>query len=217
MTTTTRITTTAWLILSLAATAASAASARPARAEPAGAHKPAPIAVYSRQDKSTIPATAPLTPAAMPARTPTSSGPRSEVVSGGGYSPGAAVYSRQDKLTIPAPAPTQPTRLPPILGALKPSQTAAFRQTEQRERLAYLADHQPNSARYSSAELNAYASGIPTGVPSNIMHVASPNGSFDWGDAGIGAAGGITLLMLGLGGASGVARYRTRHSAGLSG
>jgi hypothetical protein len=65
--------------------------------------------------------------------------------------------------------------------------------------------------------MNAYASAIPAGVPTAVVHVASPDGPFDWGDAGIGAAGGIVLLMLGLGGMRGASRYRTRHSAALSG
>jgi hypothetical protein len=93
MTTTHRTTTAALLILSLAAAGAPAASAMPARAEAAGAAKPAPAAVYSRQDKSMIPATAPSTAAGTAANdgspsTPTTSGPRSEVVSGGGYGSG---------------------------------------------------------------------------------------------------------------------------------
>ena len=145
MTTTHRIATTAALIMALTATAAPAASAMPALAEPANAAKPTPAAIYSRADKSVIPAT----------------------------------------------APTQPARLPPILAAPNPSQTAALRQAEHQERRAYLADHQPTSARYSSAEMNTYASGLPTSVPSTAVHVASPHGRFDWGDAGIGAAGGI--------------------------
>jgi hypothetical protein len=165
-----RTTTTALLILSLAAAGVPAASARPIDADAAGAAKPAPAAVYSRQDKSMIPAT----------------------------------------------APTQPTRLPPILAAPKPPQRTALRQAEQQERLAYLADHQHRSARYSTSEMNAYASAIPT-FPRTAGHVVSLNGRFDWGDAGIGAAGGIALLMLGLGGIRGASRYRTRHSAALSG
>jgi hypothetical protein len=36
--------------------------------------------------------------------------------------------------------------------------------------------------------------------PPQIIRVSQPNG-FDWGDAGIGAAGGVALAMLGLGGA----------------
>ncbi len=148
MTTTHRLATTALLILSLAAAGTPAASAMPARGEPAVTAKPASAAIYSRQDKSTIPATASPT-AAGPATndgspsTPTTSGPRSEVVSGGGYGSGTA-------------APT-------------------------------------------------------------IVRVVDGNSGFDWADAAIGAAAGIVLSMLGLGGAHGVSQYRTRHTAALSG
>jgi hypothetical protein len=148
MTTTHRTATTALLILSLAAAGTPAASAMPARGEPAVTAKPASAVIYSRQDKSTIPATASSTaagPAANDASpsTPTTSGPRSEVVSGGGYGSGTA-------------APT-------------------------------------------------------------IVRVVDGNSGFDWGDAAIGAAAGIVLSMLGLGGAHGVSQYRTRHTAALSG
>jgi hypothetical protein len=151
MTTTHRTTTTALLILSLAAAGAPAASAMPIGGEPASAAKPAPAVVYSRQDKSTIPATAPSTAAGTAANDgspspPTTSGPRSEVVSGGGYGFGTA-------------APT-------------------------------------------------------------VIRVVDGNSGFDWADAAIGAAGGIVLSMLGLGGAHGVSQYRTRstrHTAALSG
>lgn len=140
-----RTTTTALLILALAATGTPATSAMPARDEPGGTAKPAPAAVYSRQDKSTIPAIAPSTAAATPASIPTTSGPRSEVVSGGGYGSGTA-------------APT-------------------------------------------------------------AVRVVDGNSGFDWMDAAIGAAAGIALSMLGLGGARVVAQYRTRthHTAALNG
>jgi hypothetical protein len=38
------------------------------------------------------------------------------------------------------------------------------------------------------------------------------SGGFDWGDAGIGAAGGIALSMVGLGGAVSVAQNRARRN-----
>lgn len=90
MTTTHRTTTTALLVLSLAVAGGPAASAMPAGGTTAGAAKPAPAAVYSYQDKSMIPATAPSTGAGKAAKdrspsTPTTPGPRSEVVSGSGY------------------------------------------------------------------------------------------------------------------------------------
>jgi hypothetical protein len=193
MTTTHRTTTAAWLMLSLAAAGTCAASARPVGPEAAtAASGQSSTAVRPNPDEQTA------TAATVNRRS-------------------VAVYSRQDKSTIPATELTQATRLPPIVAAPKPSQRAALRQAQQQERLAYLADHQPNSARYSSAEMNAYASGIPTGVPGTVVHVASPDGPFDWGDAGIGAAGGIALVMLGFGGMRGASRYRTRHTAALSG
>jgi hypothetical protein len=40
----------------------------------------------------------------------------------------------------------------------------------------------------------------------------TPNGGFDWGDAGIGAAGGVALSMIGLGGVLAVSQRRTRRS-----
>jgi hypothetical protein len=105
-------------------------------------------------------------------------------------------------------APSLPTRLPPILAAPEPSQRAALRHEEQQERLAYLADHQPNSARYRSAEMNAYASATPTGAPSTVVHIVSHDGRFDWGDAGIGAAGGLGLALVSVGGAAAISQQR---------
>jgi hypothetical protein len=47
--------------------------------------------------------------------------------------------------------------------------------------------------------------------PTQIVHVTTPT-SFDWGDAGIGAAGGLAISMLGLGSALVItSQRRTRH------
>lgn len=46
---------------------------------------------------------------------------------------------------------------------------------------------------------------------SPIVRVITPNSGFDWGDAGIGAAGGLALAMLGLGGTLALSQRRTRH------
>jgi len=51
-----------------------------------------------------------------------------------------------------------------------------------------------------------------------IIRVQAPQTGFDWGDAGIGAAGGLALAMLGLGGGLLIFRRRparTRHTAAL--
>jgi hypothetical protein len=51
---------------------------------------------------------------------------------------------------------------------------------------------------------------------SPIVRVIAPNSGFDWGDAGIGAAGGLALAilalaMLGLGGTLALSQRRPRH------
>ena len=40
----------------------------------------------------------------------------------------------------------------------------------------------------------------PNNPPQAVVRVEAPGGGFDWGDAGIGAAGGVAIAMLGLGG-----------------
>jgi hypothetical protein len=115
-----RTATTTLLVLSLAAAGAPAASARPADFVPAG--KQAPASVYSRPDKSLIPAT----------------------------------------------------------------------------------------TNYGGGIANAPA-------PHAVVRAQTPASGFDWGDAGIGAAGGLALAMLGVGGGLAIAHrpQRSRHTAAL--
>jgi hypothetical protein len=37
-------------------------------------------------------------------------------------------------------------------------------------------------------------------APATVMRAVAPSGGFDWGDAGIGAAGAIVLMLAGIGG-----------------
>ena len=81
----------------------------------------------------------------------------------------------------------------------------------------------PASAR--PFDLNANGSYVPSGAASTqatepshsvtpppvIVRVATPGG-FDWGDAGIGAAGGLALSMVGVGGALAVSQHRTHRT-----
>lgn len=48
-------------------------------------------------------------------------------------------------------------------------------------------------------------------APPTIVRVTAPDGGFDWGDAGIGAAGGFALSMIGLGAALAASQRRTRR------
>ena len=51
-----------------------------------------------------------------------------------------------------------------------------------------------------------------------VVRITSPASGFDWGDAGIGAAGGLAVAMLGLGGGLVISHQRprrTRHTTTL--
>jgi hypothetical protein len=52
----------------------------------------------------------------------------------------------------------------------------------------------------------------PNDPPPAVVRISSPGGGFDWGDAGIGAAGGFALSIIGIGGALVVSQRRTRPS-----
>jgi hypothetical protein len=94
----------------------------------------------------------------------------------------------------------------PSLPRATASERAAIRQAQQQEALRF-PYKQPKSAKYSNAANNGYANDIATRGP-RIVHVVPPNGRFDWGDAGIGAAGGLGLAILGVGGAFAVSQQR---------
>jgi hypothetical protein len=49
-------------------------------------------------------------------------------------------------------------------------------------------------------------------APQAVVRIQTPQSGFDWGDAGIGAAGGIALSMIGLGGALLVSQNRARRT-----
>ena len=51
----------------------------------------------------------------------------------------------------------------------------------------------------------------PANIPPVVLGVTAGSSGFDWGDAGIGAAGGIALAMIALGGTLAVSRRRTRR------
>ena len=53
----------------------------------------------------------------------------------------------------------------------------------------------------------------PASTAPTIVHVTAPSGGFDWGDAGIGAGGGVALSILDLGSALAVSDRRTRRQA----
>jgi hypothetical protein len=53
---------------------------------------------------------------------------------------------------------------------------------------------------------------------SPVVRITTPASGFDWGDAGIGAAGGLALALLGVGGGLVISHQRprrARHTTGL--
>ena len=100
--------------------------------------------------------------------------------------------------------------IPPILPTINTAQLARSEQAG-RQAAAYTP---PNGRAYSNAETNAYKTAATPGI---VAVTTSPVG-FDWGDAGLGAAAGFALAMLGLGATlliSGRRQRRDRHTTAL--
>jgi hypothetical protein len=49
-------------------------------------------------------------------------------------------------------------------------------------------------------------------VPAVAVRIQTPPSRFEWGDAGIGAAGGVALALFGVGGALVVSQRRPRRT-----
>jgi hypothetical protein len=56
-------------------------------------------------------------------------------------------------------------------------------------------------------------SGASYAIPRTpVVRITTPASGFDWGDAGIGAAGGLALAMLGVGGGLVISHHRPRRT-----
>jgi hypothetical protein len=53
---------------------------------------------------------------------------------------------------------------------------------------------------------------VQQSAPPAVVRIQTPQSGFDWGDAGIGAAGGVAIAMLGLGGVLVVSNRRPRRT-----
>lgn len=96
------------------------------------------------------------------------------------------VYSRQDKQFVSSRPSPRPTNAGTVARSTGMGQTGAA--------AAYVAAHR----LHTPAQISAAAPG--------------PVNSFDWGDAGIGAAGGLALAMLGVGGGLALSQRRSRRT-----
>jgi hypothetical protein len=96
--------------------------------------------------------------------------------------------------------------------------------------LAFASSAAPAAAR--QFDVNAHGTEVLQGSPANlsnairpsrtavppatIVHVTTTGSSFDWGDAGIGAAGGFALSMIAVGGAVAATQRRDRRTHGTT-
>ena len=76
------------------------------------------------------------------------------------------------------------------------------------------AANQPPPTVYSRPDKSLVPVTTPASVPQAVVRISSPTGGFDWGDAGIGAAGGFALSMIGIGGALAISQNRARRTTG---
>ena len=87
--------------------------------------------------------------------------------------------------------------------------------------LALAAGAAPAAARYDyrgAAENPAIRAGTqppgqapnPTTPPANVVRITPGAGGFDWGDAGLGAAGGLALSLVAVGGGLAVSQRNGR-------
>lgn len=102
----------------------------------------------------------------------------------------------------------QAVPIPPILGKTHAAEQAAI----DRLKAQHYTDKLPVPAAHAAAALNGYGSPHPVRVQAPKAPKApsvNPDSSFDWGDAAIGAAAGLTLSLLVGGGVMVLSRRRS--------
>jgi hypothetical protein len=68
---------------------------------------------------------------------------------------------------------------------------------------------------YSRPDKSMIPVTTPGSAPQAVVRIQTPPSGFDWGDAGIGAAGGLALAMIGVGGALAVSQRGRRRGTTL--
>ena len=96
------------------------------------------------------------------------------------------------------------TVVPPVLKSVTASQLADSELAK-----AHAQNENRPTGRYSTATFNGYGSGHPVSVQAPKTPTANPDNGFDWGDAAIGAAAGLALTLLVVGGAMVRSRRRS--------
>jgi hypothetical protein len=118
--------------------------------------------------------------------------------------PAAAVYSRQDKSLLPA------SQTATAGGAAGRATLARSSAQQEHQRVAALSAYR--AGQLAAASDVAATSSNRTSAAQAAGRIHAPESGFDWGDAGIGAAGGVAIALLGLFGALLVSNRRPRRT-----
>jgi hypothetical protein len=114
-----------------------------------------------------------------------------------------AVHGRPAKSMIPAS---------PATNGGASGRAAALRALSQQERQRVAALSGYREGQLAASLDAAAAAANKTSESPAAVRVQTPPSSFDWGDAGIGAAGGLALAMLGLGSGLAISHRRPRRT-----
>jgi hypothetical protein len=71
--------------------------------------------------------------------------------------------------------------------------------------------NRPPATVYSRPDKSMIRVTTPETAPEAVVRIQTPSNGFDWGDAGIGAAGGLALSVIAVGGALAVSQRRSRR------
>jgi hypothetical protein len=71
--------------------------------------------------------------------------------------------------------------------------------------------NQPPASVYSRPDKSMIPVATPGSAPQALVRIQTPPSGFDWGDAGIGAAGGLALAMIGIGGTLAISQRGRRR------
>ena len=115
----------------------------------------------------------------------------------------ASVYDRPDKSMIPV---SPPATSGGAIGRLAPLRSSA----QERQRVAALSAYR--EGELAAAFDTAATAANKAGAPQAVVRIQTPQSGFDWGDAGIGAVGGLALAMLGVGGGLVISHQRPRRT-----
>jgi hypothetical protein len=117
-----------------------------------------------------------------------------------------AQLSRQHPTSVAEAPVLRPTVGPPAVQSASTSQQPEVQRAQTAASHAF-AYKPAASGQYSTAALNGSV-GSPTNGGPAVVHVTTHENPFDWGDAAIGAAGGLVISLLIVGGAVVVTRRR---------